>query len=207
MKILVATILATVFLFLTHPKIAADIDWGKDFKRMAEPAHYSPPDYTADFMDLAHQWRSNIIRRITQDKDMADFNLLALLPPFKQTEEQAKLKELNDNVNKAFKYWSGPLNWWYAEPPIVSMMIGGDCKAYAYFKYWALRQMGYTNVKLVTVVLPDGRGSLAGHVVVVLNDIMVFDINYPYYYPFEVLRENNALEEAFFPDGSIWDVE
>lgn len=188
----------------------AEINWAEYSGDMMHVARYSrhTPDYPPNFQNI---WADDVIAKITRDSFYGDpkkFDLLKPLGKIEGTTELAKLADFNAKVNKVFSYKSFPLNYWYSEPPIVALVLGvGDCKSYAYYKYWGLRQMGYTNVKLVTVVLPNGLGAIDGHVVVVLNDLWVFDINRPYFYPFEILREETGLESAFFPDGSIWDVQ
>lgn len=212
MRILILVAYAISTIWLAEPALqvtGGKAHWERAASFMMHTARYKrqhieyPPNFRKIHAD-------EVIVQIVESEFYADknnFDLLKHLPPLKGETEQDRLEELNTLVNHSFKYYSGPMNYWYAEPPLVSALLGaGDCKSYAYYKYWLLRQMGYTNVKLVTVVLPDGAGDLAGHVVVVLNDLWVLDINPPYYYPFEVLRENTGLDEAFFPDGSIWDV-
>jgi predicted transglutaminase-like cysteine proteinase len=143
----------------------------------------------------------------TADNDVKNIDLLHLLPPIKATEELDRLVEINADVNHLFHYRSNAVNFWYSQPPQVSLILGwGDCKAYAAYKYHLLKQLGYKNVKVITVTIPDGRGYLGGHALVLLNDLWVLDINWPYFYTFERLRENSGLDKAFDERG-VYDLE
>lgn len=113
-----------------------------------------------------------------------------------------ELGVINGMVNEKFDYSFNKFNKWHSQSPIETVTLGtADCKGYAVFKYHLLRQLGITNVKVITVRLPNGRGSIAGHALILVDDILVLDINPPYIYPFAYLRENNALDRAYDSTG------
>ena len=130
------------------------------------------------------------------------FHVLNNKPKAKPLTKLETLIIYNKLVNLLFPYKLGAFNLWHAQTPKETIArMSGDCKALAVFKYHLLKQLGFKNVKAVTVALADGRGSIAGHVVVLVDDIWVLDINPPYVYTFAELRFDNALEKSFDETG------
>jgi predicted transglutaminase-like cysteine proteinase len=114
----------------------------------------------------------------------------------------ANAKIVNAIVNMKFPYRLDRFDYWHAQTPLETVVLGsGDCKALAVYKYHLLKQLGYKNVKVLTIIEADGRGDNAGHAVVLLNDVWVLDINHPYFYNFAHLRANVELYKAFDETG------
>lgn len=158
-----------------------------------------------DPLDLVNIMSEEAVNETVEDTkydDKKNVDLASFLPKLKSKDPLKQLAEYNKDVNELFSYVTAPFNYWHTQSPSESLLLGaGDCKAYAAYKYHLLKQLGYTNVRIVTVVLPDGRGGLAGHALVVVNDLWVMDINPPYFYPFERLRESTGLMKAFDSTG------
>jgi predicted transglutaminase-like cysteine proteinase len=115
-----------------------------------------------------------------------------------------QLKVINTTINNMFGYSSNKFNIWHAQSVEETLTLGtGDCKAYAMYKWNVLRQLGYRNVKIISVLVANGRGRISGYVVTLLNDVIVFDINDPYIYPYAYLRANNGVERMYNPNG-VW---
>lgn len=113
------------------------------------------------------------------------------------------LRVINGIVNDKFSYRFDMFNTWHAQSPLETVARGvADCKGYAVFKYHLLKQMGYKNVKIITIAMPDGRGNIAGHALVLVNDLVVMDINAPYVYTYASLRWHYGLEKAYDMTGA-----
>lgn len=178
------------------------------FKAVSEPAysdsimdlaHYKP-DNTKRF-DYGEVWRDEVIMSGIRSKVIFDLDIF-LSKPAHDPQTLAGVEDYNDIVNHTFIYRSDETNYWYSERPLEFIVSGsGDCKAFAMFKYHLLKQLGYKNVKIISLLLPDGTGDLDGHVVVLLNDLWVLDINHPYFYPYAYLRANNFLMKAYDDTG------
>ncbi len=111
-------------------------------------------------------------------------------------------KEINTFVNATFKYRLDAFDTWHGQTVNETLARkSGDCKALAILKFHILKHLGYKDVKIATVLMPNGEGEIAGHAVVILNSAVVLDINDPYYYVFAYLKYSNGLIQAFDENG------
>lgn len=112
---------------------------------------------------------------------------------------------MNAAINKEFDYIDAPLidsqgyNHWKTMEEFIADG-GGNCKDFAIVKYHLLKAQGYKNVRIITAYGID-NGNYVGHAVVLLNDIMILDINPPYYYSYGRFIQNWVPQNSYDSTG------